>query len=91
MSCSSGTTTNSCTRTYTDGYTSGKRTAHVATVAIFAAIGLSLVFGAWYFRTQPESLFRLTVVIGAVITFVMLLALWPILKQPVVAGRKITA
>ena len=79
------------TKTYTDGYTSSKRTAHIVTVILFSVWGAGLIAAALYFRSQPENLFRAAVAFGAILAAVSVLALVPIIQRPVVAGRKVIA
>lgn len=88
MSCS-GSSNNSCTRTYTDGYTTNKRTAHIISVVVFAAIGAGLAFCAYALRNQPKRLYKVSLVVGVLIAAISLLALIPILNRPTVVGRKI--
>jgi hypothetical protein len=88
-SSSSGSSSGSDEVTYTDGYTESKRNAHIATVVIFFVFGVVLIVIGWVYRTNPEVLYRTLVASGGVLAVIMLLALVPIVRQPVVDGRTV--
>lgn len=73
--------------TYTDGYTCGKRTAHIVTVLIIALIGAILLIGEYYASAKTQH--YIVLVIGILLVVVGLLSLWPILDRPVVDGREV--
>lgn len=73
--------------TFTDGYTVGKRNAHVVTALVVLFLGAVLIYGRY---VKSDSRNTIMLVIGVVLALVGLLSLVPILRQPVVEGRIIS-
>jgi hypothetical protein len=74
--------------TYTDGYTCGKRAAHIVTALVIAIIGVVLLVGEYYASSRTQH--YIVLVIGILLIVVGLLSLWPILDQPVVEGTPVS-
>lgn len=72
-----------------DGYTKGKRNAHIITVVIFFIFGLVLVALAVMYSDNTKVLYRSLLISGILLAVIMALAMIPIVRRPVVKGRVI--
>lgn len=72
---------------WTEGYTFGKKVAHVVSLLVYLILGIVVIaISQEYGEKDPKVVKTTATVIGSIVIVLSVGAMWPVLSRPVVRG-----